>query len=109
MRFPQLLFVLTGTGQVGFDNRVDELQMHAEDRHVARMLKAVPAAAASLEAIQQDGPNGKVWYPLADPGAEPLGFHELGLRWFALYLAASLVSWALACRVNGGGPWNAGS
>ncbi|WP_380286488.1 replication-relaxation family protein [Kitasatospora purpeofusca] len=77
VRFPRLLFVLTGTGQVGFDNRVDELQVHAEDRHVAKMLTAVPAAAASLEALQQYGPTGAAWYPLADRQAEPLGFHEL--------------------------------
>ncbi|MGW4809348.1 replication-relaxation family protein [Kitasatospora sp. NPDC004272] len=79
VRFPRLLFVLTGTGRVGFDNRVDELQLHAQDRHVAKMLAAVPAAAASLEDLQQYGPSGQVWYPLADRQAEPVGFDELTL------------------------------
>ncbi len=75
--FPRLLFVLTGTGRVGFVNRVDELQRHAEERHVAKMLQTVPAAAASLEDLQQHGLNGAVWYPLPDRQAEPLGFNEL--------------------------------
>ncbi|MFD7735607.1 replication-relaxation family protein [Kitasatospora phosalacinea] len=79
VRFPQLLFVLAGTGRVGFDNRVGQLQLHAQDRHVARMLQAVPATAASLEDLQRYGPSGQVWYPLADRRAEPGGFHELTL------------------------------
>ncbi|MGW2542535.1 replication-relaxation family protein [Kitasatospora sp. NPDC001574] len=77
VRFPRLLFVLTGTGPVGFDNRVGGLRMHAQERPVARMLKAVPAAAASLEDLQQYGPAGAVWYPLADRRAVPVGFREL--------------------------------
>ncbi|GLW71398.1 hypothetical protein Kpho02_36970 [Kitasatospora phosalacinea] len=77
VRFPRLLFALTGTGRVGFDNRVDELQLHARDRHVAKMPRAVPAAAASLEGLQQYGPSGEVRYPLVDRRAEPAGFDEL--------------------------------
>lgn len=76
VRFPRLLFVLTGTGRTGFDNRVGGLRTHAQERHVAKMLQAVPAAAG-LEDLQRYGPNGKVWYPLANRRAEPVGFHEL--------------------------------
>lgn len=52
-RFPRLLFVLTGTGETGFFNRVDQLYLHARDRHVARMLRTVPAAP----------PGWKTWRP----------------------------------------------
>ncbi len=50
--------------------------MHSADRHVATMLKAVPAAA-SPEDLQRCGPNGEVRYPLTDRQAEPLGLDEL--------------------------------
>ncbi|WP_331742493.1 replication-relaxation family protein [Kitasatospora sp. NBC_00039] len=76
-RFPRLLFVLTGTGQTGFHNRVGQLQLHAGDRHVAKMPATVPAAAASLADLEEHGPGGAVWYPLTDHDAEPRGFHEL--------------------------------
>ncbi|MGW4652310.1 replication-relaxation family protein [Kitasatospora sp. NPDC004289] len=77
VRFPRLLFVLTGTGRTGFDNRLGGLRMHAQERHITKMLKVVPAAAASLEDLQRYGPNGDVWYPLADHQADPVGLREL--------------------------------
>ncbi|WP_190214120.1 replication-relaxation family protein [Kitasatospora indigofera] len=76
-RFPRLLFVLTGTGETGFLNRVGQLQLHAGDRHVAKMLATVPAAAANLADLEEHGPSADVWYPLADRNAEPRSFYEL--------------------------------
>ncbi|WP_277347358.1 replication-relaxation family protein [Streptomyces sp. CB01881] len=76
-RFPRLLFVLTGTGEMGFFNWVDQLQLHARDRHVAKMLRSVPAGAASLADLETDGYDGQVWWPLSDPNAEAMPWWKL--------------------------------
>ncbi|MFJ9845861.1 replication-relaxation family protein [Kitasatospora sp. NPDC101155] len=77
VHFPRLLFVLTGTGETGFFNRVDQLHLHARDRHVARMLATVPAGAARLEDLETEGYDGAVWWPLVDPDADAMPWWKL--------------------------------
>ncbi|MGK4586125.1 replication-relaxation family protein [Kitasatospora sp. HPMI-4] len=76
-RFPRLLFVLTGTGETGFFNRVNQLQLHAHDRHIAKMLATVPAGAARLEDLETEGYDGQVWWPLNDPDTEAMPWWKL--------------------------------
>ncbi|MFJ7910659.1 hypothetical protein [Kitasatospora sp. NPDC096204] len=77
IRFPRLLFVLTGTGDTGFFNRVDQLQHHARDRHVAKMLRTVPAGVARLEDLENNSYEGEVWWPLSDPDANAMPWWNL--------------------------------
>ncbi|MCG6499348.1 hypothetical protein [Kitasatospora sp. A2-31] len=51
---------------------VDQLQPHARDRHVAKMLRTVPADAARLEDLETDGYDGHVQWPLVDREAEAM-------------------------------------
>ncbi|MFE3875484.1 replication-relaxation family protein [Kitasatospora sp. NPDC059146] len=71
VRFPRLLFVLTGTGQAGFAHRADDLELIARTRYVARMLRTVPALVAKLEDLEDEGPSADVWWSIADLEAGP--------------------------------------
>ena len=67
-RFPRLLFVLTGTGEDGLRLRINDLRaMVAGHPLVAQMAGQVKLAAAVLEDLEQHGPSGQVWTPLAGP------------------------------------------
>ncbi|MGV9271582.1 replication-relaxation family protein [Kitasatospora sp. NPDC003701] len=65
--FPRLPFVLTGTGQAGFANRANDLEIAARTPYVAKMLHSVPAGVAKLEDLETDSAGEDNWWPIADP------------------------------------------
>ncbi|MDX2916384.1 replication-relaxation family protein [Streptomyces griseiscabiei] len=68
--FPRLLFILTGASRARLENRISDLRaMAAQHPLVAFLAREVPMGAAILEEIEQHGPSGAVWAPLA--GGEP--------------------------------------
>ncbi|OKI95140.1 hypothetical protein AMK19_33215 [Kitasatospora sp. CB01950] len=77
MRFPRLLFVLTGTGENGFANRVGQLELVARTRHVATMLRTVAAGVARLEDLEAEGVGSDLWWPIADLDEGPVPWWEL--------------------------------
>ena len=78
LRFPRLLFVLTGSGTVALRQRERDLQTVAADNPlVARMLQSVKAGAALLEDIEQQGASAPVWTPLAGPQRGPCSWMDL--------------------------------
>ncbi|MGW0332216.1 replication-relaxation family protein [Streptomyces sp. NPDC003011] len=68
--FPRILFVLTGASRYVLDNRISDLQaMVAQHPLVRALARQVPLGAAVLDDLEQHGPTGDVWVPLA--GGEP--------------------------------------
>ena len=68
--FPRVLFVLTGASRYVLDNRISDLKaMVAEHPLVGTLARQVPMGAAVLEDLEEHGPTGGVWVPLA--GGEP--------------------------------------
>jgi DNA-binding transcriptional ArsR family regulator len=74
--FPRVLFVLTGASRYVLDNRISDLKaMVAEHPLVGTLARQVPMGAAVLEDLEEHGPTGGVWVPLA--GGGPLPWTEL--------------------------------
>ncbi|WP_435219108.1 replication-relaxation family protein [Streptomyces sp. bgisy034] len=70
--YPRVLFVLTGASRPRLMNRINDLQaMAAQHPLVAALSREVPLGAAVLEDIEQHGPSGEVWVPLAGGPARP--------------------------------------
>ncbi|MFJ5120905.1 replication-relaxation family protein [Kitasatospora sp. NPDC088548] len=78
LRFPRLLFVLTGSGKAALRQRERDLQLVAADNPlVARMLQSVKAGAALLEDIEKQGASAPVWTPLVNPDGGPRSWMDL--------------------------------
>lgn len=74
--FPRVLFVLTGASRHVLDNRISDLQaMVTEHPLVGALAHQVPLGAAILEDLEDRGPTGDVWAPLA--GGEPRTWTQL--------------------------------
>ncbi|MEU6284927.1 replication-relaxation family protein [Streptomyces sp. NPDC047028] len=74
--FPRVLFVLTGASRYVLGNRISDLQaMVAEHPLVGTLARQVPMGAAVLEDLEERGPTGYVWIPLA--GGEPRPWTDL--------------------------------
>ncbi|MFE5819998.1 replication-relaxation family protein [Streptomyces sp. NPDC056479] len=74
--FPRVLFVLTGASRARLGNRISDLQaMTAQHPLVAVLAREVPLGAAILEDIEERGPSGPVWVPLA--GGRPRPWADL--------------------------------
>lgn len=74
--FPRVLFVLTGASRARLDNRISDLQaMVAHHPLVAALAREVQLGATILEDIEDHGPSGPVWVPLA--GGEPRPWTDL--------------------------------
>ncbi|MGW3038141.1 replication-relaxation family protein [Streptomyces sp. NPDC001178] len=70
--FPRVLFVLTGASRYVLGNRISDLQaMVAEHPLVGTLARLVPMGAAVLEDLEERGPIGDVWVPLAGGGSRP--------------------------------------
>ncbi|MFF7987111.1 replication-relaxation family protein [Streptomyces sp. NPDC007901] len=70
--FPRVLFVLTGSSQYVLGNRISDLQaMVAEHPLVGTLSRRVPMGAAVLEDLEDRGPTGDVWVPLAGGTPRP--------------------------------------
>ncbi|MEU6260449.1 replication-relaxation family protein [Streptomyces sp. NPDC047043] len=70
--FPRVLFVLTGASRYVLDNRISDLQaMAAEHPLVSTLARQVPTGAAVLDDLEDHGPTGDVWVPLAGGGLRP--------------------------------------
>lgn len=70
--FPRVLFVLTGASRYVLGNRISDLQaMVAEHPLVGTLARQVPMGAAVLEDLEERGPTGDVWVPLAGGGSRP--------------------------------------
>lgn len=68
--FPRVLFVLTGASPARLEARIADLQaMVAQHPLVAALAREAQLGAATLEDIEEHGPSGSVWVPLA--GGEP--------------------------------------
>ncbi|MET9372239.1 hypothetical protein ABZY00_30960 [Streptomyces griseoflavus] len=65
--FPQLLFVLVGTGPTGVENRIHALHTAARDIALAGFLREVPVLAASMTDLLQHGPTAPIWRPIHNP------------------------------------------
>lgn len=74
--FPRVLFVLTGASRHVLGNRISDLQaMVAEHPLVGTLARHVPMGAAVLDDLEDRGPTGDVWVPLA--GGDPRPWTEL--------------------------------
>ncbi len=74
--FPRVLFVLTGASRAKLGDRISDLQaMVAQHPLVAALAREVHLGAAVLEDIEEHGPTGSVWAPLA--GGEPRPWTDL--------------------------------
>jgi DNA-binding MarR family transcriptional regulator len=74
--FPRVLFVLTGASRYVLGNRINDLQaMVAEHLLVGTLAQHAPMGAATLENLEDVGPTGDVWVPLA--GGDPRPWTEL--------------------------------
>ncbi|WP_145883869.1 replication-relaxation family protein [Streptomyces sp. BK340] len=74
--FPRVLFVLTGASRYVLGNRINDLQaMVAEHPLVGTLARQVPLGAAVLDDLENQGPTGDVWVPLA--GGEPRPWTDL--------------------------------
>ncbi|MFE6178766.1 replication-relaxation family protein [Streptomyces sp. NPDC056464] len=74
--FPRVLFVLTGASRARLGNRISDLRaMTAQHPLVAVLAREVPLGAAILEDIEERGPSGPVWVPLA--GGRPRPWADL--------------------------------
>ncbi|MGV9349325.1 replication-relaxation family protein [Streptomyces spiralis] len=70
--FPRVLFVLTGASRYVLDNRISDLQaMVAEHPLVGTLARQVPMGAAVLDDLEDRGPTGDVWVPLAGGDSRP--------------------------------------
>ncbi|WP_327591474.1 replication-relaxation family protein [Streptomyces chartreusis] len=70
--FPRVLFVLTGSSRARLKNRISDLQaMAAQHPLVAVLAREIPLGAAILEDVEQSGPAGAVWVPLAGGAPRP--------------------------------------
>ncbi|MFC7309000.1 replication-relaxation family protein [Streptomyces monticola] len=68
--FPRVLFVLTGASRTRLRDRISDLQgMVAQHPLVTALAREVPLGAVVLEDLEEHGPSGPVWVPLA--GGEP--------------------------------------
>jgi len=75
--FPRVLFVLTGVGEVGLRNRIEDLKsMAAGHALAANLVRRVPAGVARLEDLEEHGPSAAVWTAL-DGRADACGWMEL--------------------------------
>ncbi|MFE1840720.1 replication-relaxation family protein [Streptomyces sviceus] len=64
--FPRVLFVLTGASRARLSDRISDLQaMVTQHPLVAALAREVQLGAAVLEDIEELGPSGAVWVPLA--------------------------------------------
>lgn len=71
-----MLFVLTGASRYVLDHRISDLQaMMAAHPLVGTLARQVPMGAAVLDDLEERGPTGDVWAPLA--GGEPRPWTEL--------------------------------
>ncbi|MER7755429.1 replication-relaxation family protein [Kitasatospora sp. NPDC097643] len=76
--FPRLLFILTNGSETTMRNRIEDLQLAAGDNaRVVNLLRHVPAGAATLQDIEEQGPSAPVWSPLANPERPPCGWADL--------------------------------
>ncbi|MFD8886725.1 replication-relaxation family protein [Streptomyces erythrochromogenes] len=76
-RFPRILFVLTGAPRATLTARIADLRrMTADHDLVTRLAAHVPLGAAVLEDLEEAGPSGPVWTPLAGTG-ERRGWMQL--------------------------------
>ncbi|MFJ1974102.1 replication-relaxation family protein [Streptomyces sp. NPDC087903] len=74
--YPRVLFVLTGASKYVLHNRISDLQaMVAQHPLVATLARQVPLGAAVLDDLEDQGPTGDVWVPLA--GGTPRPWTEL--------------------------------
>ncbi|MDG4857071.1 replication-relaxation family protein [Streptomyces sp. T-3] len=74
--FPRVLFILTNASRCRLGNRISDMQeMVAQHPLVAALAREVPLGAAVLEEIEEHGPSGAVWVPLA--GGAPRPWTEL--------------------------------
>jgi DNA-binding MarR family transcriptional regulator len=64
--FPRLLFVLTGTGPAGIDNRITALTAAAKQLPPA-FLRDVPILTVTMTDLLQHGPAASVWRPVTRP------------------------------------------
>ncbi|WP_405654136.1 replication-relaxation family protein [Streptomyces sp. NBC_00019] len=70
--FPRILFVLTGAGRQAMNNRISDLtSMAAHHPLVADLAREVPLGAAVLDDLEEHGPTGDVWVPLAGGDRRP--------------------------------------
>ncbi|GAA3768208.1 replication-relaxation family protein [Streptomyces chiangmaiensis] len=70
--FPRVLFVLTGASRYVLGNRINDLQaMVTVHPLVGTLARQVPMGAAVLEDLEQQGPTGNVWTPLAEGDSCP--------------------------------------
>ncbi|WP_030775632.1 replication-relaxation family protein [Streptomyces sp. NRRL F-2664] len=68
-RFPRILFILTGAPRATLTARITDLRRMAADHGlVTRLASHVPLGAAILEDLEEAGPSGPVWTPLAGTG-----------------------------------------
>ncbi|MFI7351844.1 replication-relaxation family protein [Streptomyces sp. NPDC049936] len=65
--FPRLLFVLTGTGPTGADNRINALNA-ATKQLPPTFLRDVPILATTTTELLQHGPSAPTWQPVTHPG-----------------------------------------
>ncbi|MBT2612732.1 replication-relaxation family protein [Streptomyces sp. ISL-87] len=76
-RFPRILFILTGAPRPTLTNRITDLRrMTADHDLVTRLGAHVPLGATILEDLETEGPQAKVWTPLAGSD-EPRGWTQL--------------------------------
>lgn len=65
-RFPRILFILTGASRQALTRRINDLRaMTSGHPLVTRLASKVELGAAVLEDLEQHGPTGPVWTPLA--------------------------------------------
>ncbi|MGW0770759.1 replication-relaxation family protein [Streptomyces sp. NPDC002676] len=70
--FPRVLFVLTGASRYVLGNRINDLQaMVAEHPLVGTLARQTPMGAAVLDDLEDRGPTGDVWVPLAGGASKP--------------------------------------
>ncbi|MFD3920272.1 replication-relaxation family protein [Streptomyces sp. NPDC058595] len=68
--FPRILFILTGAAPRTLTNRIQDLRaMVREHPAVAALARDVALGAAILEDLEDQGPSGPVWVPLAADGS----------------------------------------
>jgi hypothetical protein len=70
--FPRVLFALTGAGRQAMDNRINDLKaMTTHHPLVAEMAREVPLGAVVLDDLEDQGPTGDVWVPMAGGDSRP--------------------------------------
>ncbi|MFI2292946.1 replication-relaxation family protein [Streptomyces niveus] len=75
--FPRLLFVLDGTGPTGINNRISALCALKSNPAVNNLLLHVPALAAPLTDLREQGPTAPIWRPIRDPAQHVGWTHTL--------------------------------